>query len=219
MKVVILLFEDLTALDAIGPYEVMSRVPGWEIQFVAQTAGPQRTDAGVTSIEATASIDQVDSADILLIPGGPGTRPQLKDEPLLEWVRKVSATAKWTTSVCTGSLVLAAAGLLEGKRATTHWLSLERLAEYGAIPTSDRVVFEDPIVTAAGVSSGIDMALALVGREVAPQLAEAMQLAIEYDPQPPYDSGSPHKAAPEIIDVVTQGAAQRDPWLAGRLDG
>lgn len=217
MKVSIVLYEDFTALDAIGPYEVISRVPGWEISFVAAEAGPQNTDSGVTSIEARASFDEVDQPDIVLVPGGPGSRVVMNHDPTLEWLRRVSPGARWVTSVCTGSLILAGAGLLDGRRATTHWLSLERLRELGAEPVAERVVIDGNIVTAAGVSSGIDMALTLVAEATSPELAQAMQLAIEYDPQPPFDSGSPQTAAAGIVDVVTQVAAQKDPWLAERL--
>ncbi|HTU16169.1 MAG TPA: DJ-1/PfpI family protein [Solirubrobacterales bacterium] len=218
MKVAIVLYEDFTALDAIGPYEVMSRVPGWEITFVAAVPGPQNTDAGVTSLEARASFDEITEPDIVLVPGGPGSRFAMEHEPTLEWLRRVSPGARWVTSVCTGSLILAAAGLLNGRRATTHWTNLERLRELGAEPVAERVVIDGNVVTAAGVSSGIDMALTLVAEATSPELAEAMQLAIEYDPQPPFDSGSPRTAAAGIVDVVTQVAAQRDPWLAERLE-
>lgn len=217
MKVAIVLYEDFTALDAIGPYEVISRVPGWEITFVAAQAGPQLTDSGLTSIEARASFDQVDEADIVLVPGGPGSRVVMEHEPTLEWLRRIAADARWVTSVCTGSLILGAAGLLEGRRATTYWATLERLRELGAEPVAERVVIDGNVVTAAGVSSGIDMALTLVAEATSPEVAQAMQLAIEYDPQPPFDSGSPRTAAAGIVDVVTQVAAQRDPWLAEHL--
>lgn len=216
MKVVILLFEGVTALDAIGPYEVLSRVPGWEVEFVAPEPGPVVTDTGITSITATRSTGEVDSADILLVPGGPGTRPLLEDEAVLAWLRRTAGGATWTTSVCTGSLALAAAGLLDGKRCTTHWLYLERLRELGAEPVAERVVVDGSTVTAAGVSSGIDMALKLVGEAVGPDMAKGIQLAIEYDPEPPFDSGSPSSASPETVEMVTAYAAGRDDWLASR---
>lgn len=216
MRVTILLFDDLTALDAIGPYEVLSRVPGWQVQFVAESAGPLKVDSGATSITATASFGEVEQTDILLIPGGIGSRQLMKDEATLAWIRKAAASAKWITSVCTGALLLGAAGLLERRRATTHWLSLDRLRELGAIPVAERVVIDGNVVTAAGVSSGIDMALTLVGQEAGPEAARAIQLAIEYDPQPPYDSGSPTKASPATIEIVTAGAAKQDHWLAQR---
>jgi transcriptional regulator GlxA family with amidase domain len=140
----------------------------------------------------------------------------MEDELVLEWLRTVDATSKWTTSVCTGSLVLAAAGLLDGKRATSHWLYVDRLAEMGAEPVRERVVQDGKTITAAGVASGIDMALYLVDREAGPEVAQAIQLAIEYDPDPPHDSGSPAKAPKEIVELVTQVAAAEDEWLADR---
>lgn len=202
MQIAILIFDDFTALDAVGPYEVLRSVPGWEVTFVAPEAGEKRTDAGSLGLIADKSIDEVESADILIIPGGHGNRPLLTDDRVLDWVRAIDKTTKWTTSVCTGSLVLAAAGLLEGKRSTCHWLYLDRLPDFGAEPTLERVVFDGKIITAAGVSAGIDMALTLVDREVAPEASQAIQLAIEYDPQPPHDSGSPQKADSAIVDLV-----------------
>jgi len=216
MKVAILLYDDFTALDAIGPYEVISRVPGWDLTFVARTAGPQQTDSGVTSVEARSSFVDCPEADIVLVPGGPGSRVVMKDENTLDWLRRVAAGARWVTSVCTGSLVLAAAGLLDGKRCTTYWLYLEQLRELGAEPVAERVVIDGNIVTAAGVSSGIDMALTLVAEAVAPELAQAIQLGIEYDPQPPFDSGSPKSASAETVELVTAIAAQQDEWLSAR---
>ncbi len=206
MQVAILIFEKFTALDAVGPYEVFRSVPGWEVTFVAPEAGVMRSDAGSLALVADRSIDEVAEADILLIGGGEGNRPLLEDERVLDWVRAIDATTKWTTSVCTGSLVLGAAGLLAGKRGTGHWLYQERLRDFGAEPTGERVVFDGKVCTAAGVSAGIDMALTLVSREVAPEMAQAIQLAIEYDPQPPHDAGSPQKAPQEVVDVVRAAA-------------
>jgi transcriptional regulator GlxA family with amidase domain len=213
MKIVILIFEKLTALDAVGPYEVLRSVPGWEVQFVAPQAGAVRTDSGALGLIADHSIDDVAEADIVLVPGGEGSRDLLEDERVLGWLREIDRTTRWTTSVCTGSLVLGAAGLLEGKRATGYWLYLERLREYGAEPSAERVVEDGKVITAAGVSSGIDMGLYLVDRELGPEAAQAIQLAIEYDPQPPYDAGSPAKAPPEIVEAVTRVAAAGDDWL------
>jgi len=218
VNVAIVLFPEFTALDAIGPYEVIARVPGWNVTFVAKEAVPIRTDTGITTIEATRSFDEVTEADIVLVPGGGGSRVAMLDEATLDWLRRIAARATWVTSVCTGSLVLAAAGLLDGKRCTTYWLYLEQLRELGAIPVSERVVFDGNTVTAAGVSSGIDMALSLVAEATSPEVAQAMQLAIEYDPRPPFDSGSPETAHEDIVNVVTQVAAQRDEWLRRRLD-
>ena len=203
MKTAILIFEKLTALDAIGPYEVLRSVPGWEVNFVGLEKGEVRTDSGHLGLSVDYTLEEVTEPDIVLIPGGAGNRPLMSDETVLEWVREVDATSKWTTSVCTGALVLGAAGLLEGKRATTYWPCLENLRAFGAEPVSERWVEDGKTITAAGVSSGIDMALHLVGREIAPEMAQAVQLGIEYDPQPPYDSGSPAKASKETVDLVT----------------
>jgi transcriptional regulator GlxA family with amidase domain len=213
VQIAILIFEKLTVLDAIGPYEVLRSVPGWEVRFVAPEAGPVRADSGALGLVADYSIDEVTEPDIVLVGGGKGNRPLLSDERVLGWLRDVHKTTRWTTSVCTGSLVLGAAGLLEGKRATGHWLYLEPLREYGAEPTSERVVEDGKVITAAGVSSGIDMALHLVDREMGPETAQATQLAIEYDPQPPFDSGSPSKAPQEIVDAVRQFNAAGDEML------
>jgi transcriptional regulator GlxA family with amidase domain len=202
MQIAILIFERLTVLDVIGPYEVLRSVPGWEVRFVGPEAGPVRADSGALGLVADYSIDEVTEADVVLVGGGEGNRPLLTDERVLGWLREIDEGTRWTTSVCTGSLVLGAAGLLDGKRATGHWLYLDPLREYGAEPTSERVVEDGKVITAAGVSSGIDMALHLVGREAGPEVAQAIQLAIEYDPEPPFDSGSPAKAAPEVVEAV-----------------
>ena len=216
MQIAILIFEKLTALDAVGPYEVLRSVPGWEVRFVAPEAGPKRTDSGSLALVADHSIDEISEADMVLVPGGEGNRPLLGDERVLGWLREIDRTTRWTTSVCTGSLVLGAAGLLESKRATCHWLFLEQLREYGAEPSGERVVEDGKILTAAGVSSGIDMALHLVNREIGPEAAQAIQLAIEYDPQPPFDSGSPAKAAAPLVETVKPAAAATDERLGSR---
>lgn len=203
MKIRILIFEGLTALDAVGPYEVFRSVPGWDVAFVAPEAGEVRTDHGALGLTADLGLAEATEADLVLVPGGAGNRPLMKDETVLEWLRELDRGTKWTTSVCTGSLVLGAAGLLQGRRATGHWLYLEPLREFGAEPVVGRFVEDGKVLTAAGVSAGIDMALHLVGIEAGPEVASAVQLAIEYDPQPPFDSGSPTKAAPEIVELVT----------------
>jgi transcriptional regulator GlxA family with amidase domain len=202
MQVAILVFDGLTALDAVGPYEVLRSVPGWEVAFVGKERGEVRTDVGSLGITVDHDFGERPEADVLLVPGGAGNRALLEDDETLGWVRHVHAGSRWTTSVCTGSLVLGAAGLLEGKRVTGHWLYLEPLREYGADPVGGRWVEDGSVITAAGVSAGIDMALHLVGLEVGPEIAQAIQLAIEYDPQPPYDAGSPQKAPAPIVDVV-----------------
>jgi len=202
MKTSILLYDGFTALDAIGPYEVLRSVPGWEVEFVAVSAGEVRTDSGAVGLSADRSLAEVSATEILLVPGGPGNRKLLNDEALLNWLREVDRTTTWTTSVCTGSLLLGAAGLLEGKRATGHWLQLEPLRAYDADPVGGRYVEDGKTITAAGVSAGIDMALHLVGRELGREAAETVQLRIEYDPSPPFDAGSPAKAPQSIVDAV-----------------
>lgn len=202
MQIAILIFEQLTALDAIGPYEVLRSVPGWEVKFVGPEKGHVRTDCGALGLSADYSLDEVGEADMVLVPGGKGNRPLLEDERVLSWLREIDARSKWTTSVCTGALVLGAAGLLEGKKATTYWPFLEQLREYGADPIGGRFVEDGKTVTAAGVSAGIDMAFHLVGQEAGPEVAQAVQLGIEYDPQPPFDSGSPDKAATPIVELI-----------------
>ena len=209
MKIVCLLFNGITALDIVGPYEVLQRVPEADVKFVARERGPVRTDNDFLALVADYTLDEVTRADVLVVPGGFATRALERDEALLEWIRAVDATSKWTTSVCTGSMLLAAAGLLEGKEATSHWASLERLREYGAVPTGRRVVEQGKIVTAAGVSSGIDMALTLAARIAGEEFAQGIQLGIEYDPQPPFDAGSVDKAPPAIVDALANLYARR----------
>jgi transcriptional regulator GlxA family with amidase domain len=218
MQTAILIFDELTVLDAIGPYEVLRSVPGWEVRFVGPEKGTVRADSGALGLTVDYSLEEVTEPDIVLVGGGQGNRPLLKDEAVLSWLREADAQSKWTTSVCTGSLILGAAGLLEGKRATGHWLYLEPLRGYGAEPVAERVVEDGKTITAAGVSAGIDMALHLVGREAGPEVAQAIQLAIEYDPQPPFDSGSPQKAPKEVVEAVTALAGAGDGWL-GAQDG
>lgn len=202
MNIAILLYERFTALDAIGPYEVLSRLPGASVKFVAAQPGPIRTDNGMLTVLADYSLEELPTPEIVLVPGGPGEVAARAGGPALEWLRAVHKTSTWTTSVCTGSLILAAAGLLQGRRATGHWLAIEKLRELGAEAVEERVVFDGKLVTAAGVSSGIDMALALAAEVAGERVAHAIQLAIEYDPQPPFDVGAPHKASPEIVELL-----------------
>jgi transcriptional regulator GlxA family with amidase domain len=213
MQIAILIFEKLTALDAIGPYEVLRSVPGWEVKFVGPEKGTVRTDSGALGLCADYSLEEVSEADVVLVPGGEGNRPLMSDERVLSWLRQIDAGSKWTTSVCTGSLVLAAAGLLDGKRATSHWLFLEQLGELGADAVGGRFVEDGKTITAAGVSAGIDMALHLVGQEAGPEVAQAVQLGIEYDPQPPFEAGSPGKAPQPVVDLVTSVAGASEEWL------
>jgi transcriptional regulator GlxA family with amidase domain len=209
VKTSVLVYDGFTALDAIGPYEVL-RSAGWEVEFVARSRGEVRTDSGAVGLSADRSLAEVAATDILLVPGGPGNRKLLDDEELLAWLREIDRTTTWTTSVCTGSLLLGAAGLLEGKRATGHWLHLEPLRAYGADPVGGRYVEDGKTITAAGVSAGIDMALYLVGRELGPEAAQSVQLAIEYDPDPPFDAGSPEKAPRPIVDRMVRNARERE---------
>jgi putative intracellular protease/amidase len=202
VRIAIPIFEAITALDAVGPYEVLSRLPDAEVVFVAQAPGPKRTENGMLALTADASLSDVPDPEVIVVPGGFGTRALMTDEAMLSWLRSAHATSTWTTSVCTGSLLLAAAGLLDGLRATTHWLELETLRQFGAEPVSERVVVQGKVITAAGVSSGIDMALTLAAAIAGDTMARAIQLGIEYDPQPPFDSGSVAKAPPEIAELV-----------------
>ena len=199
MQIAILLFDRFTVLDAIGPYQVLSGMPCAEAVFVAERPGPVRDEEGSLVLSARAGLPDVPRPDIIVVPGGPGQNDQMQDSPVHEWLRDADQTSMWTTSVCTGSLILAAAGLLTGRRATSHWLALDELGRLGATPVSERVVFDGKYVTAAGVSSGIDMGLALAGRLAGDKTAQAIQLMIEYDPRPPYDAGSPDRAPAELV--------------------
>lgn len=212
MQVAIALFPRNTALDSIGPYEVLQRVPCIDVVFVGHRRGEVRTDNGMLGLICDAEFAEVTRPDVLLVPGGVGTRTLLRDEAMLEWVREVHRHTRYTTSVCTGSLILAAAGLLHGLTATTHWVAQDILGSLGAVYTPQRVVEHLPqrLITAAGVSSGIDMALRLVELLVDRQAAEASQLMIEYDPQPPFDSGSLDKASEAIRLLAAEYGQQRD---------
>jgi transcriptional regulator GlxA family with amidase domain len=202
MDIAIVLYDRFTALDAIGPYEVLSRIPGASLKFVATERGPVVTDNGMLTLLAESSLSETRGADIVLVPGGPGEVAARAGSATLDWLRAAHEQSTWTTSVCTGSLVLAAAGLLAGKRATTHWLAFEELARLGAVPVQERVVFEGKVVTGAGVSAGIDMALALAAEVAGAEVAQAIQLGIEYDPMPPFDAGSPAKAPEAIVEAL-----------------
>ena len=202
MEIAVLVFDRITALDAIGPYEVLSRLPDAEIRWVGSEPGPVRTDIGLATFVVEQTLAETTRADVLVVPGGFGTRALIEEPAVLDWVRAVHGTTTWTTSVCTGSLVLAAAGLLDGIDATTHWAARDLLAGLGANPVPERVVERGKIMTAAGVSSGIDMALTLATRLAGDVVAQAIQLGIEYDPQPPFDTGSVEKAPAEIVELV-----------------
>jgi len=208
IEIAIPIFDRFTALDAVGPYEVLSRLPGATVHFVAAEPGPKRTETRMLALTADLALDELTDPEVVVVPGGYGTRELARDEQILGWLRRAHETSLRTTSVCTGSLLLAAAGLLDGLEATTHWLAFDTLAEYGAVPVERRVVehTEARIITAAGVSSGIDMALTLAAHIAGDEIAQAIQLGIEYDPQPPFDSGSTAKAPPGIVELV-RGAA------------
>jgi transcriptional regulator GlxA family with amidase domain len=213
MEIALLIYDRLAPLDAVGPYEVLRNVPGWDVRTVAKEKGEVRSEDGSLALLADHALAEMTAPDIVLVPGGAGSRELMHDEGLLSWLREVDRSTKWTTSVCTGSLLLGAAGLLEGKRATTNWLLLDVLPEFGADPVGGRFVEDGKVVTAAGVTAGIDMALHLVSREVGPEVAQAIQLGIEYDPDPPFDSGSPEKAPAEIVELVRRIAGADDPLL------
>jgi len=202
VQIAIPLFDRFTALDAVGPYEVLSRLPGARVDFVAAEPGVYRTDTRMLALDVERSYADAPRPDVLVFPGGVGTRALIRDEATLDWVRGVHEHSRFTTSVCTGALVLAAAGVLDGLEATTHWMARPLLAELGARPVEARVVEQGKVITAAGVSAGIDMALTLAERLAGPEVAQAVQLGIEYDPQPPFDAGSPDKAPAEIVEVV-----------------
>jgi transcriptional regulator GlxA family with amidase domain len=212
VQVAIPLFPKFTALDAVGPYEVLQRIPTFDIVFVGHRCGEVRSENGMIGLTADATFKEVPTADVVVFPGGAGTRPLQRDERVLEWVRRTHAGSRYTTSVCTGSLVLGAAGLLQGLTATTHWSCYPQLAAQGAEPTATRVVehLEERIITSAGVSSGIDMALRLVELLVDHTAAQAAQLMIEYDPQPPFDCGSVAKANDVVMARVMEYAALRE---------
>jgi putative intracellular protease/amidase len=209
MRIAIPLYDRFTALDAVGPYEVLSRLPGASVTWLAHEPGVVRNDNAMLGIEATAAFEDLPDPEIILVPGGTGTDDFLEDDRLVGWIRSAHETSEWTTSVCTGSLLLGAAGVLDGLDATTHWFAYDELATYGATPTERRVVQQGKVITAAGVSSGIDMGLVLAAKIAGPEVAQAIQLGIEYDPQPPFDSGSVEKAAPETVELIRSLAAAR----------
>ncbi len=212
MIIAVVLFPRLTALDAIGPYEMLQRLPDTTLTFVGHERGEIRTENGFLGLTVDQTFAEVTNPDVIVVPGGIGSRALLTDETLLNWLRTAHTTSRFTTSVCTGSLLLAAAGLLDGLTATTHWGARDTLAGLGAIPMPDRVVehLEQRIVTAAGVSSGIDMALRLAELLTDEVTAKAQQLMLEYDPQPPFDAGSPEKAGPAVLARVRELALTKD---------
>ena len=208
MQVAALVFDAITPLDIVGPIEVLARLPGAEIVIVGKGRGPVRDPRTHWTLTAEASLAEVTKPDVLVVPGGAGVRPLCTDEVVLEWLRRVHGATTWTTSVCTGSLLLGAAGLLRGLTATTHWASRDLLEQYGARYVEERVVEQGKIVTSAGVSSGIDMALTLAARIAGDDTAKGIQLGIEYDPQPPFDCGAPSKADPAVLERTRQSYAR-----------
>lgn len=206
MHLTFVLYEGMTALDAIGPYEVLSRLPRARVTFAAASAGPVRTDTGALSLVADRAFADCDAPDLVLVPGGPDVKAQTTDTALHDWLRAVDPATTWTTSVCTGSLILAAAGLLRGRTATSHWLALGRLPMYGVTPSPQRVVLDGKYATGAGVSAGIDLALTLAATIAGPVVAQSIQLAVEYDPQPPFTAGSPATAPPAVVSHLRDNA-------------
>ena len=207
MQIAVALYDRFTALDAVGPYEVLSRLPDSKLTFVGHEVGPVRTDNERLAMYVDAAFEDIPEPDVFVVPGGWGTRALLDDERILSWIRHAHEHSQWTTSVCTGSLLLGAAGVLDGLPATSHWLELDALSDYGASPTGQRVVQHGKVITAAGVSSGIDMGLALVAKIAGDEFAKTIQLLIEYDPEPPFDSGSPAKADRETVENLRRLAA------------
>lgn len=205
MNIACLVFDQITLLDAVGPMEVLSRIPGATLQFVAPENEPLRSSKSGFRLTPDCILEELTSADILVVPGGPGVRPLLEDKRVLDWVRSMHQTTQWTSSVCTGSLLLAAAGLLEGLPATTHWNAMSDLERYGAKPVKERVVVNGKIVMGAGVSAGIDMALTLTSLVAGEAVARAIQLRIEYDPKPPFDAGAPDRVDELVLDLARGG--------------
>jgi transcriptional regulator GlxA family with amidase domain len=206
-EIAFLLFDGLTALDFVGPYDVLRSLPGASVRLCAGRTGRITANGGLV-LEAEHALADVTRPDVIVVPGGPGVRRLLADQDCLAWLRRVHETTQWTTSVCTGALLLGAADLLRGRRATTHWMQIERLRDFGAQPVTERVVVDGKIITAAGVSAGIDMALTLAARIAGENVAKTIQLGLEYDPAPPFDCGSPQKAPPEIVERL-RGAARQ----------
>jgi len=204
----LLLFPDITQLDMTGPYEVFTRLPGARVDVIWKSRDPVRSDHGLALVP-TATFDEIDALDLVCVPGGPGVGPLLEDAATLAFLRRIAARARYVTSVCTGALVLGAAGLLQGRRATTHWMSLELLAPFGATPVAERVVCDGNVITGGGVTAGIDFALTVAAEVAGRDTAERIQLAIEYDPAPPFRAGSPACADPELVARVRAAAGTR----------
>lgn len=216
LEIAILLYDGITALDAIGPYEVFAATQQCQVKFVAKDKGLIKLDSKMGFLHADYSFSDITSADILIVPGcsPPNFKNPMNDETTLNWIRNIHQTTKWTTSVCNGSLILSAAGLLKGMKASSHWGSFDILQSLGTIPTDERVVRQNKMVTAAGVSSGIDMALQLVAWEFGDDLSMGVQLILEYDPQPPFDTGSVQKAPKPLVEDIKkmlQAFSEKEP--------
>jgi cyclohexyl-isocyanide hydratase len=204
----LLLFSNITQLDMTGPYEVFVNFPEARVHLVAKGRAPVTAGGGM-QILPSATFADCPTLDLLCVPGGPGINALLGDEETLAFIRRQAETARYVTSVCTGALVLGAAGLLQGKRAATHWMSREMLTDFGATPVAQRVVVDGKIITGGGVTAGIDFALEIADHVFGAELAKAIQLAIEYDPKPPFDTGSPERAAPALVAKVRAAAQKR----------
>jgi len=216
MQIAIGLYPGFTALDAIGPYQVFTQVPGVEVVLCAERTGRLSDDNGLLHLDVEHTFAEVPGPDLLLVPGGFVTRKLARDrDPIVDWIAEAHPLTTYTTSVCTGALLLGAAGILDGLDATTHWFAYDELASYGARPTEQRVVPQGKVWTAAGVSAGIDLALTLAAEIWGPELSQAVQLGIEYDPQPPFDAGSPSKADPEVLELVRAVSAQKEAEVLG----
>jgi transcriptional regulator GlxA family with amidase domain len=211
MQIALAVYPQLTILDIVGPYQVLSRLPDAETFFVAADAGEVRDDLGMVALPVSRTFADVRRPDVVVVPGGFITRRLARDNhPIVRWLRDVHPTTRYTTSVCTGSLLLGAAGILDGLDATSHWTALSQLERYGATPTLQRVVERGKVITSAGVSSGIDMALVLAARLAGDEVAQSIQLSIEYDPQPPFDAGSPSTAPAHIVAALRERLATRE---------
>jgi cyclohexyl-isocyanide hydratase len=218
MKIAFVLFPNLTQLDFTGPLQFLARMPGAETQLLARTMEPVPSDCGLSLMPTGTFAAADDEIDLLCIPGGFGVSGAIEDPELMDFVRRAGAKANWHTSVCTGAFVLGAAGLLQGKRATTHWAYHELLSKVGAIPTQGRVVRDGQVITGGGVTAGIDFALQLVAELEGPELAQSLQLGMEYDPQPPFDVGSPARAPAPLTEKLRGVYAKRRDEFAAQLD-
>jgi transcriptional regulator GlxA family with amidase domain len=216
MRIAIGLYERFTSLDVMGPFQVLSSLPGAEVTFVAEKAGPVTDESGFLTVTARASFDDLPDPDILLVGGGTITGTLVPHHPIVGWIRRAHPQTKWTTSVCTGALLLAGAGVLKGVEATTHWAAMGELESLGAVPVRERVVRRGKVITAAGVSAGIDMGLTLAGAIQGKEFAEALQLIMEYDPAPPFDAGSPEKAGPATMGRAMTAMAEVMQTLAAK---